>query len=385
MTCDLFLFAGEKSGDLYGGKLLRALKSKNPEMQIQGVGGPAMRVEGMHPLLPMEAFEVMGFVDVLWALPKLLAHMGRLTETILSLEPKVVLTIDYPEFSLRLARRLKKRGFCGKICHFICPTVWAWGKKRIPLMEKSLDLLLTILPFEKAYLAHTKLNVAYVGHPLAHDIASISRDPRDFVALFPGSRKKVIERQLPLYLRICHTLHLPVAISLAHDGLAPLIHSIVAKAPPEIRARCTYAPPQDAYALMRTARFALAASGTVTLELALHHCPTIVTYAISPIDLFIARDLLRIRLPFYALPNLIAQREIFPELIGPNLSEQALLAECQKCMSTEYRQEMVQRCASLRPLLDQGDAIERAAEQVLKDLACDRLCCINQRINHRAP
>ncbi len=369
---NLFIFAGEKSGDVYGGKLLQALRASAPTLSIEGVGGPSMRKEGLTCILPMEAFEVMGFVDVLWALPQLLSHLHTLTERILTLQPNVVLTIDYPGFCLRLAQRLRKSGFQGKICHFICPSVWAWGKRRIPLMEASLDLLFSILPFEKNLFKESRLQVEYLGHPLAEEIAP--RDPskpRELIALFPGSRKKVIQRQLPLYLRCCTSLPGPIGISIAHDGVLPLLQQIVAQAPIDVQKRCLWFPPHASRSLMEKGLFALAASGTVTLELALHHCPTIVTYALSPIDLFIARDLLRIRLPHYALPNLIAQKEIFLELFGPHLHEHSLLTACENLLQPQEYQLVSERCASLSPLLHKGNAINQAAMHILR-LASNR-------------
>src|SRR5580692_6520059 len=137
MSVDLFVFAGEKSADLHGERLLVALKQHHPDIRIAGVGGPRMRALGMHSILHMEQFQVMGFIDVFFALPSLIRHFYTVAKAIRTLRPKGVLTIDYPGFNLRLARHLRKKQFPGKICHYICPSVWAWGKKRIPLMIKN--------------------------------------------------------------------------------------------------------------------------------------------------------------------------------------------------------------------------------------------------------
>ncbi|MBS0627154.1 MAG: lipid-A-disaccharide synthase, partial [Verrucomicrobia bacterium] len=145
---DLFIFAGEPSGDLHGEALIQNLRSLHPEITISGVGGPKMRAAGLDSILEMEQFQVMGFIAVFLSLPKLIRYFYFLAKTILFLKPKAVLFIDYPGFALRLERHLKKKHFKGKIIHYICPSVWAWGKKRIPLMEKTLDLLISIFPFE---------------------------------------------------------------------------------------------------------------------------------------------------------------------------------------------------------------------------------------------
>ena len=191
MPCDLFVIAGEKSGDLHGEKILKELYVRNPSLQIAGVAGPLMRSTGIDCFLPMEEFQVMGFVDVFLSLPALARKFYMIANHILKLNPSVVLTIDYPGLNLRLARHLKKKGFTGKICHFICPSVWAFSKK-IPLMATYLDHLFTILPFEKTLFANTSLKVDYVGHPLTSSI-SADLEPlkeKKLIALFPGSRKK---------------------------------------------------------------------------------------------------------------------------------------------------------------------------------------------------
>lgn len=209
---DLFVFAGEPSGDLHGEKVLAHLLQNNPHLIIMGVGGPKMRAHNMECILPMEAFEVMGFVDVFLALPKLIRQFHLLKRTILEKKPKKVLFIDYPGFNLRMARSLRKHGFEGKLCHYICPSVWAWGKKRIALMAKHLDLLLSILPFEKECFSSTSLPVKYVGHPLIQTIAShphlslpLSRK-KLILGLFPGSRAKELLRNLKMQLNVAKKL-----------------------------------------------------------------------------------------------------------------------------------------------------------------------------------
>ncbi len=152
-----FIFAGEASGDLHGGPLVKALKQLNPASTITGVAGPAMRAQGVECLIPMEEFQVMGFSDVLAAFPKLWRQFHQVRDTILTTKPEVVILIDYPGFNLRLAKALRKKGFQGKIVQMICPTVWAWGKNRIHTMVNTLDLLLTIYPFEADCFANTSL------------------------------------------------------------------------------------------------------------------------------------------------------------------------------------------------------------------------------------
>lgn len=333
MNCDLFIFCGEPSGDLHGESVLVQLIEKNPFLRVFGVAGPRMRTQKITSILDMEELQVMGFIDVFCAFPKLLRIFYQVTRTILKLQPKIVLTIDYPGFSLRLHRYLKKKGFKGKIIHFICPSVWAWGKHRIAFMEKYLDHLFTILPFESQIFQ--TLPTKYVGHPLISRIQSYTYQKLDLpkgqqiIALFPGSRSKEIDRNLPIYLDVCkhfcaNNPNIHIALSIAQPKLNSQILSILQKKIWTIR--ITLVTADQNYELMQKAHLAIAKSGTVTLELALHSVPTIVTYGLSKLDLIIARDLLRIRLRFYCLVNIIANEEIFPELIGPYFTHNSLLS-----------------------------------------------------------
>jgi lipid-A-disaccharide synthase len=373
MSCDLFIFAGEKSGDLHGEKLLQALYAKNPQLKIAGVGGPLMRSHGMQCVMPMEEFQVIGFIDVFFALPKLFRQFHAIADKIAELKPKAVVMIDYPGFNLRMAKHLRKKGYTGKLVHFICPSVWAWGKKRIPLMGSTLDLLLSILPFEKKLFEHTPLKVAYVGHPLIERIKSYPYQtlPSDgkIIALFPGSRKKEIERNLPLYLDACRELSsgFQIALSVSDERYRPLMLEIV-KAKQWKEEEILWVTANLTYELMKKAYLAIAKSGTVTLELALHRVPTVVTYAVSFLDKIIAYDILRIRLQFYCLVNIIAQRQVFAELIGPQLSLASLNEKLRALTEEPIRKKIQQECDLLIEQLGNKDTASEAAEEVLQEI-----------------
>lgn len=367
MSVDLFIFAGEKSADVHGERLLKALKAEFPHLNVAGVGGPKMRACGMQSILHMEQFQVMGFIDVFVSLPSLIKQFYIVAREIERLKPKMVLTIDYPGFNLRLHRHLRKKGFKGKQCHYICPSVWAWGKQRIPLMAENLDLLLTILPFEKKLFAHTSLPVAYVGNPLVEKIHSYAYKPfpvqsdKKIIALFPGSRTKEIERNLTLQWKVCKELpDFHPVISVSEPRFLPLIKSIVS---PE---SCSFISGDFTYELMRACHFAIAKSGTVTLELALHCKPTVVTYGISALDLLIARDILRIRLPYYCLANIIASKEVFPELIGPHFTYAALLENVHALIEPSRYAQCHKDCEEVIELLGDKNAAQEAAKELIK-------------------
>lgn len=381
MSCDLFIFAGEKSGDLHGEKLLRSLFTKNSDLTISGVGGPRMRQAGMDCILPMEEFQVMGFIDVFLALPKLVRQFYFVAREILRLNPKVVVMIDYPGFNLRMAKHLRKKGFKGKLIHFICPSVWAWGKKRIPLMAQNLDLLLSILPFEEKIFAETPLRTAFVGHPLAERMKTHPYQMLDLplskriVALFPGSRTKEIERNLSLQLDICRSLvndhsDLHIALSISDEKFRPFILEML-KEKKWSEEEVTLVSADRSYELMKASHIAIAKSGTVTLELAMHRVPTVVVYAVSKLDKIIAYDILRIRLPFYCLVNIIAEREVFPELIGPHFTLDHGKTRARELLLEDRRIKIQADCDAMIKQLGDKESSEEAAAEILKMIFLD--------------
>ncbi len=373
---DLFVFAGEVSGDLHGEALLSALQAKRPDLTIVGVGGPCMRGQGMECIMPMEKFQVMGFVDVFLSLPTLMKQFYEVRREILKRNPKAVVCIDYPGFNLRLEKSLRKKGFNGKLCHYISPTVWAWAKGRIKTLVENLDLLLVIFPFEKEIFSATSLHVEYIGHPLISRIRSYSYEELPFlkgkeaIGLFPGSREKEIVRNLPKFLHVANRLleewpDLVFPISLSHERFRNLIEDLVAKENLPKEKFCLV-PSEKRYDLMKMVSAAMAKSGTVTLELALHRVPTVVTYAVSKLDLFIAKKILGIVLPNYCIVNIICKKTVFPELIGPNFNEDRLYEDIKSLFLQDNRDVLAVELDRLSTLLESKNTSEEAASHILK-------------------
>ena len=302
----IFLFAGELSGDRLGESLMKECKGD----EFIGVGGPKMRSLGLQCILPTESFLVMGFTDLLKHLPRLIVLFYRVRKAILKANPDQVILIDYAEFNLKLAASLRKKGYKGKIVQYVCPSVWAWRKHRIQIMEKNLDEVMLLFPFEAE--CFTELKTTFVGHPLAKK-PSIEREPK-YLTIFPGSRTKEIERNLPLQLKVAKRLSQHVAISVAHDKHRALIEKL--------------APGTLLFSgsdIIKETDLAIATSGTICLELALAKVPTVVTYSISPMDLFIARKIFKINLPYYCIVNIILKKMVFPEFFGPDFTEENLM------------------------------------------------------------
>lgn len=381
----LFIFAGEPSGDLHGSRLASILKEKSSEIIIEGVAGPKMRSENVHGPLKMEDFEVMGFSDVIRALPKLYSHFHCILNTILKSSPDGVILIDYPGFNLRLAKALKKKGFQGRIIQYISPSVWAWGKHRITEMEKTLDLLLTIYPFEAAHFSNSTLKTHFIGSPLQEYISQYNYDEnwrsqlhipaeRKLIALFPGSRKGEILRNLPIILDAANQLqqHDPMvnfAISCFNEATEDYLNQHLKHFP---NLKVLYRIPKHfTYELMRDSACAIAKSGTITLELALHKCPTTVIYKLSTLNRLYAKYILKVNLPHYCIVNILAKKEVFPELIEKGLDADNLFQQV-KAISIDgpKRQACIQSCHEISNSLGTNDANSKAAEAILKVISC---------------
>ena len=365
---NIFLLAGEASGDLHGARLAEALSDHT----LYGVAGPRMRAAGVEPILQSEDFQIMGFVDVLRALPRLKTQLQTCVDAILERQPDAVVTIDYAGFNMRLHRRLRDAGYEGKLIQFISPKVWAWGKGRIAKLADTLDLLLVIFPFETDVFADTSLPVEYVGNPLLEELAEFTPDPNfraahgfsptsPILGIFPGSRKAEIKLNLPHQLATAKKLSsqfpdLEFGLSVASDTVAPLIGT-----PPNIR--LIRASDQ----LMHHSHAALATSGTVNLQLALHQTPTVVVYRLTWLNAILARLIFRINLPHYSIANICAGKTLFPELIHTRFTPKNAARHLAPLVADgPTRTQCLTGCAALATALQAPNASIRAAELITR-------------------
>ncbi len=383
---NLFVFAGEPSGDLHGANLLKALRKQLPMLEISGVGGKDMRAEGIHSVLHMEDFEVMGFTDVLLSFPKLFKQFYHIRDHILAQQPAGVILIDYPGFNLRLSAALRKKGYQGKLIQYISPTVWAWGKHRIDQMAANLDLLLLIYPFEKAYFAGSLLNAQYVGHPLGEILQKHSYHPTwketvgiptsaDLIAIFPGSRKSEIRRHLPLMMQSAQMLknrhpNLRFAVSCAQDSVASILQQEIQRTSLRLQEDVFLVPKSFSYELMRDSHTAMAKSGTVTLELALHNRPTAVIYNLSCLNRLFAKYFLKLNLPYYCIVNILAGKQVYPELIAQGLSSQNLFTQMSHLYAGDERMACMEGCKQMQAILQKQNASDSAAILIKDLLSC---------------
>jgi lipid-A-disaccharide synthase len=335
----IFLVAGEPSGDRLGGALMAALKRRFAnDIAFAGIGGEAMAGEGLSSLFPMRELTLMGFAEVLPHLPRLLRRLGETVAAIERLRPDLIVTIDSPGFNGRLLDRLRGCGVA--TAHYVAPAVWAWRPGRIRRWVGRVDRLLAILPFEPPIFAAAGIDCHYVGHPALERAAS-GTDGSAFrrrhgidgqvplVCLLPGSRPSEIRHILPVFRRAVERLlesepgtrfvlpTLPTIEGLVRASLASWHQPPLLLDEPERR-----------FEAFAAADVALAASGTVTLELAVAGTPTVLAYRTGAISAAIARRLIRVR--YVGLPNLLLGCAVIPELLQercrPDLLADAALA-----------------------------------------------------------
>jgi lipid-A-disaccharide synthase len=324
--CDIAILAGEVSGDLLGGAAAKALLAQIPSLQLAGVAGPSMRHQGVVPWLRSESFEVMGFVDILRKAPFLLLAIHRVVHTILRDCPSVVVFIDQPSLSITVARRLRAKGFSGKLILVVAPTVWAYRSERSDTVADLFDHILPLYRFEKDFFHH-KLPTTWIGHPACGLLKSEedSKPKKTTLAIFPGSRPGEIRRNLPLQLRAAKLLlvdHPEMSISISSCGSSERLIAKTAAALLDVPFEIVDF--SERYALMGRSQAAIAKSGTVTLELALMNIPTVCCYQTGRLTRWWAKKMLRLRPRFFALPNILTGQEIFPECILPPITPSSL-------------------------------------------------------------
>jgi lipid-A-disaccharide synthase len=324
--------AAEISGDLIGSKLVQSLKKQNPNTIIEGLAGDKMLAAGCVQHWNQKQVNVMGFSEILKKLPSLL-HLRKLIIAYFSNQkPDVFIGVDAPDFNFVIERALKSQGV--KTVHFISPSVWAWRQSRIKKIKQSTDLVLCLFPFEvDFYQAHNQ-RALFVGHPLAQSL--LPRKPHiktKNILLMPGSRQSEIERLLPEMLLAAKIMSaqdpmLTFHLALANDELLDWVTAQVGNIPVEISLGC-------AHMRMLKADLALVASGTAALELALVGVPMVVVYKLSSFSYFIVSRLVKSK--YISLPNIIANKNLVPELIQNNANGNNIAKHAMAIMSRDNK------------------------------------------------
>jgi lipid-A-disaccharide synthase len=376
MTLRVGLVAGEASGDQLGAGLITAIRQRCPEAEFYGVGGPGMTAAGCHAWYDAEQLSVIGLSEIVRHLPELIRIRRDLRRRFLHRRPDVVVGIDSPDFNLGLERRLRRQGI--KTVHYVSPSVWAWRAGRVRTVRRSANRVLCLLPFEPQIYQSSGVDAVFVGHPLADRIEPISdkRPVREalglaadatVVAVLPGSRGSELA-------------HLGADFAAAIGWLAKRRPDLVFVAPmasPTLRVSFdgllrTHAPDADirltdgqSRSVMAAADVILMASGTATLEACLIGRPMVVAYRVAPLTRWILQDLGMLKIDRFALPNLLSDRQLVPEILQDDVSPEALGSAVLGWLDdADRRSRLMQDFRGIRDLLRQ-DADQGAAEAVL--------------------
>lgn len=370
----LLISSGEPSGERYAAELVRHLRRLTPDLQVFGLGGDRLQAEGATLVAHIRDLAVVGLLEVLKHLRHLRGVFRRVLDEVERDPPAAAVLIDYPDFNLRLARELRRRGV--PVVYFVSPQIWAWRKGRIRGIRENVARMLVIFPFEEAMYREAGVPVTFVGHPLV-DLVAAPEDRADFlrglgvsperevVAVLPGSRPQEIAHNLPGIAGAVRLLHarrpdlefvLPVAPSIDASLLADALAGLPVRLAPD-----------GARAALAACRAAIVASGTATVEAALLGAPMVVVYRLSALTHFLGRRLIRV--PHVAMVNLIAERRVVPELIQGDFTPERVAGEVLELLADGPRRTaMVADLAEVRRRLGDGGASERAAREVLEVL-----------------
>ena len=382
MARRIVLVAGEISGDILGAGLLAQLRSRYPDCAFAGIGGTRMQAEGLQSWFAMEQLSIMGLVEVLRHLPDLFALKRALVERILAWQPDLFIGIDAPDFNLRLARELHANGI--RTVHYVSPSVWAWRQSRVEGIRRDVDLMLTLFPFEATFYRESRVPVHWVGHPMADQIPlenpvtparqalAVPVSGR-LITLLPGSRSAEVGLVFPVMLQAAARLlereagvHFLVAA--ANAARKQQIEALLAPVDAKLAARI-HVHPGEARLCMAAADAVIVTSGTATLECMLVGRPMVVLYRMAWLSYWIMRCLIRI--PRVALPNLLAEEALVPELIQADCTPDNILRELEAVCEPQRRSYLLERFRTLHESL-RCEADVRAAEAVIKLLDSPR-------------
>ncbi len=381
------IVVGEVSGDTLGAKLIRSFREQRIEAEFEGIGGPQMMAEGFKSYYPMDILSVMGIVEVLKDLKKLFVVRDGLVERWSQKPVDIFIGIDAPDFNLRLSKSLKQKQLKIKTVQYVSPSVWAWRQGRVHGIKQSIDLVLCLFPFEKAFYERYQVPAAFVGHPLASQLPldnplvvakqQLGLDPaRQHIALLPGSRRGEVERLGPLVLDAAQIIYqkypeIEFLLPAINEARKVQIEEQLKNYPAEFKAQVkvlenTGTDSKIGRMVMNASDIVALASGTATLEAMLLHRPMVTFYKLNWLTYIIAK--LLVKIPYYSLPNIIAGKKVIAELIQSDATAQKLATEIENLMNREVAQTQVMQHIAMHKRLLAGNS-ENPVEAILKVLS----------------
>ena len=371
----IMIVAGERSGDIYGAGLARALQARLPGLEVFGCGGEAMRQAAVETVVDSHQIAIAGITEVVAGLPRIYRAFHKLLDEVDRRQPQLAILIDFPDFNLRMARQLKKRRI--PVVYFVSPQVWAWRKGRVQTLKERIAKMLVIFDFEKEIYQQAGVPVEYVGHPLVDMVKThLTRDEFfvkadldpsvPIIALLPGSRQKEVMAHLPAMLN--------AAARLAANRQLQFVIAVAATIDPRwleatvqgvhVGRATVRTAVHGASEAMQYSEVAVVASGTATLEAALRDRPMVVVYRVSALTWLVGRFLVKV--PHYSIVNILAKKELVPELMQHDFTAANVAARVEYLLDhPEAREEMIRGFQSLKPRLGREGALGRAADAIM--------------------
>ena len=366
------ILAGEASGDQHGAKLVSAMQKKYPALFFCGMGGDALRQAGVRIVMEASELTVVGITEVFAKIPAILKGMATIKNLLKSLRPDILILIDFPDFNLHIAAFAKKLNI--PVLYYISPQIWAWRQGRVKRIGKLVDHMAVILPFEQEFYEEHNVPVTFVGHPLldtnlpaADPVLSAGSNDVTVIGLVPGSRDNEIIRHLPVMLDAAAILKKRLKLVTFIISHAPSVERKRIQAVIEGHRLCTELEviSDGVEKVFERCDVIVAASGTVTLQAAIHGTPMVIIYKVSPMSFWLGRALVRV--PNIGLVNLVAGEPLVPELVQHEACAENIAAVLEQMLKdTSQLNHLKQQLFALRNVLGGGGASDRVADLALE-------------------
>ena len=367
-----YIIAGEASGDLHASNLIAEIKKKDKRAVFRGWGGDLMKAQGVELVKHYRMTAYMGFVEVAVNLRKVLGNIAQCKKDIVDYQPDAIILVDYPGFNLRIADFAHQKGF--KVFYYISPQVWAWKRRRVRRIKKTVDRMLVIFPFEEEFYKEYGVDVTYVGNPLLDEMAKFGTanrsmflrrnnlgEKREIIALLPGSREQEVRRMLPTMLKVIPNF---TEYQFVIAGVSSIWKDFYQKI---MGNTDVFLVMDQTYELLQNSSAAVVTSGTATLETALFTVPEVVCYKANHFSYLIAKWLIRVK--YISLVNLVMDKEVVKELIQGALIEQSIKKELDLLLHNGKRQrQILEDYDELRERLGSEGASEKAASVIIADM-----------------